>query len=112
MRYPAFINAEPAHRHAEQACERAAVASLSGADGAASPRRQKHFLYEANVGAGLPVMSTLRDLIASGDEIDQDRRHLFGNAQLSIQHLRWQHAVQRTGARRPVRWDFTGAGSA
>jgi aspartokinase/homoserine dehydrogenase 1 len=32
-------------------------------------RRQKHFLYEANVGAGLPVMSTLRDLIASGDEI-------------------------------------------
>lgn len=32
-------------------------------------RRQKHFLYEANVGAGLPVMSTLRDLIASGDTI-------------------------------------------
>jgi aspartokinase/homoserine dehydrogenase 1 len=32
-------------------------------------RRQKYFLYETNVGAGLPVMSTLRDLIASGDEI-------------------------------------------
>ncbi len=32
-------------------------------------RRQKYFLYEANVGAGLPVLSTLRDLIASGDEI-------------------------------------------
>jgi aspartokinase/homoserine dehydrogenase 1 len=31
--------------------------------------RQKHFLYEANVGAGLPVVSTLRDLIASGDVI-------------------------------------------
>jgi aspartokinase/homoserine dehydrogenase 1 len=31
--------------------------------------RQKYFLYETNVGAGLPVMSTLRDLIASGDEI-------------------------------------------
>jgi len=31
--------------------------------------RQKHFFYEANVGAGLPVMSTLRDLIASGDRI-------------------------------------------
>jgi aspartokinase/homoserine dehydrogenase 1 len=31
--------------------------------------RQKHFLYEANVGAGLPVMSTLRDLIASGDVV-------------------------------------------
>ena len=32
-------------------------------------RRQKYFLYETNVGAGLPVMSTLRDLIASGDEV-------------------------------------------
>jgi aspartokinase/homoserine dehydrogenase 1 len=32
-------------------------------------RRHKHFLFEANVGAGLPVVSTLRDLIASGDEV-------------------------------------------
>ena len=32
-------------------------------------KRQKHFLYEANVGAGLPVLSTLHDLVASGDEI-------------------------------------------
>ncbi len=31
--------------------------------------RQKYLLYEANVGAGLPVISTLRDLVASGDEI-------------------------------------------
>lgn len=31
--------------------------------------RQKYFLYEANVGAGLPVISTLRDLVASGDVI-------------------------------------------
>lgn len=31
--------------------------------------RQKYFLYEANVGAGLPVISTLNDLIASGDQI-------------------------------------------
>ena len=30
---------------------------------------QKYFLYETNVGAGLPIISTLRDLIASGDEI-------------------------------------------
>jgi len=30
---------------------------------------QKHFLFETNAGAGLPVMSTLRDLIASGDVI-------------------------------------------
>ncbi len=31
--------------------------------------RQKRFFYEANVGAGLPVVSTLRDLVASGDQI-------------------------------------------
>jgi bifunctional aspartokinase / homoserine dehydrogenase 1 len=31
--------------------------------------RQKHFLYEANVGAGLPIISTLKDLIASGDTV-------------------------------------------
>jgi bifunctional aspartokinase / homoserine dehydrogenase 1 len=32
-------------------------------------KRQKYFFDEANVGAGLPVMSTIRDLIASGDVI-------------------------------------------
>jgi bifunctional aspartokinase / homoserine dehydrogenase 1 len=31
--------------------------------------RQKRFLYEANVGAGLPVISTMNDLLASGDRI-------------------------------------------
>ncbi len=31
--------------------------------------KQKFFLYEANVGAGLPVISTLKDLIASGDTV-------------------------------------------
>jgi aspartokinase/homoserine dehydrogenase 1 len=29
-----------------------------------------HFLYEATVGAGLPVISTLKDLVETGDEID------------------------------------------
>ncbi|TAK66090.1 MAG: bifunctional aspartate kinase/homoserine dehydrogenase I [Bacteroidetes bacterium] len=32
-------------------------------------KRKKFFLYEANVGAGLPIISTLHDLIASGDTI-------------------------------------------
>ena len=32
-------------------------------------QRQIYFFDEANVGAGLPVMSTIRDLIASGDVI-------------------------------------------
>jgi aspartokinase/homoserine dehydrogenase 1 len=30
---------------------------------------QKRFLYETNVGAGLPIISTLRDLIVNGDAI-------------------------------------------
>jgi aspartokinase/homoserine dehydrogenase 1 len=30
---------------------------------------RRHFLYEATVGAGLPVIQTLKDLVATGDEI-------------------------------------------
>ncbi len=33
--------------------------------------RRKRFLYEANVGAGLPIISTLQDLIASGDTVER-----------------------------------------
>jgi aspartokinase/homoserine dehydrogenase 1 len=40
--------------------------------------RQKFFLYEANVGAGLPVISTLHDLIASGDRIKKIEGILSG----------------------------------
>lgn len=41
-------------------------------------RRQKHFLCEANVGAGLPVMSTLNDLVASGDTVRKAEGILSG----------------------------------
>jgi aspartokinase/homoserine dehydrogenase 1 len=34
-----------------------------------SRKRNVRFLYETNVGAGLPVISTLKDLLASGDTI-------------------------------------------
>ena len=56
------------HRHAEQVGERPAVDPLLEANEQLE-RRKHHFLFEANVGAGLPIVSTLRDLIASGDEI-------------------------------------------
>lgn len=36
---------------------------------AAARRRGRYFLYETNVGAGLPVIHTLRDLLDTGDEI-------------------------------------------
>ncbi len=32
-------------------------------------RHQRYFLYETNVGAGLPIIHTLRDLLDTGDEI-------------------------------------------
>lgn len=36
---------------------------------AAAKRYHRHFLYSTNVGAGLPIVQTLRDLMATGDEI-------------------------------------------
>jgi aspartokinase/homoserine dehydrogenase 1 len=36
---------------------------------AAARRSNRYFLYETNVGAGLPVIHTLRDLLDTGDEI-------------------------------------------
>ena len=32
-------------------------------------RNQRHFLYETNVGAGLPIIQTLRGLVETGDEV-------------------------------------------
>jgi aspartokinase/homoserine dehydrogenase 1 len=66
--YPAFIDAD---LHIVTPNKRANVLPWQRYEAlkALLERRQKYFLYETNVGAGLPVMSTLRDLIASGDEI-------------------------------------------
>lgn len=46
-------------------------------------RRGVQFLYETNVGAGLPVISTLRDLIGAGDEI----LHIQGVLSGSLSYL-------------------------
>lgn len=37
----------------------------------AAREKNSHFLYETTVGAGLPVINTLRDLVHTGDEIQQ-----------------------------------------
>lgn len=34
-------------------------------------RGSRHFLYETNVGAGLPIISTLRDLVQTGDRVNR-----------------------------------------
>jgi aspartokinase/homoserine dehydrogenase 1 len=44
-----------------------------------SLRYKTKFLYETNVGAGLPVISTLSDLIKSGDEIHRIEAVLSGS---------------------------------
>lgn len=41
-------------------------------------RSRSHFFYEATVGAGLPVITTLRDLIATGDRVLQVEGILSG----------------------------------
>ena len=40
--------------------------------------RARHFFYEATVGAGLPVITTLRDLIQTGDRIEKIEGVLSG----------------------------------
>jgi aspartokinase/homoserine dehydrogenase 1 len=40
--------------------------------------KHSHFLYETNVGAGLPIIKTLRDLIDTGDQIEQIEGILSG----------------------------------
>ena len=42
-------------------------------------KREVQFLYETNVGAGLPIISTLRDLIYSGDQIKKIEGVLSGS---------------------------------
>jgi len=45
----------------------------------AAKKSGAQFMYETNVGAGLPVISTLRDLIQSGDEIQKIEAVLSGS---------------------------------
>ena len=51
------------------------------------------FLYETTVGAGLPVVHTLRDLVDTGDEIYTISGIFSGTRGLSVQRLRWQPAL-------------------
>jgi bifunctional aspartokinase / homoserine dehydrogenase 1 len=66
--YPDFVNA---NMHIVTPNKKANVLPWKDYDALMQllKKRQKHFLYEANVGAGLPIISTLQDLIASGDII-------------------------------------------
>lgn len=44
----------------------------------AARRARRHYLYEATVGAGLPIVTTLRDLTTTGDRVDRIEGVLSG----------------------------------
>jgi aspartokinase/homoserine dehydrogenase 1 len=77
---------------------------------------QKHFLYETNVGAGLPIISTLRDLIVSGDVITKVEgvfsgtlSYLFNTFDGTIPFSRLVQDAQRMGyTEADPREDLTG----
>ena len=111
-------SSEPAHRHAEQAGERAPVAALHRPARRCSPVRRKQLpRTTTNVGAGLPIMSTLRDLIASGDAIariegvlSRERSsYLFNPSTAAFRSARWFVTLTALGYTEPdPREDLTG----
>jgi aspartokinase/homoserine dehydrogenase 1 len=54
---------------------------------AAGKRMQRHFLYETTVGAGLPIIGTLRDLIQTGDRITRIEGVFSG----TLAYLFWKY---------------------
>ena len=54
------------------------------------------FLYETNVGAGLPVLRTVRDLVKSGDEITEVSGVLSGTMTYIFSQLDTGHAFSET----------------
>jgi aspartokinase/homoserine dehydrogenase 1 len=68
--YPEFVNADC---HVIAANKRPLVLPVRDYARLADlfAKRRRHFLYEATVGAGLPVISTIQDLVQTGDTILQ-----------------------------------------
>lgn len=68
--YPDFVNADC---HVISASKRPLVLPVREYARLADlfAKRRRHFLYEATVGAGLPVISTIQDLVKTGDTILQ-----------------------------------------
>ncbi len=51
-----------------------------------SRQKQKHFLYETTVGAGLPIIGTLKDLIQTGDRV----KRIEGIFSGTLSYLFWR----------------------
>lgn len=50
-------------------------------------KKQRHFYFEADVGAGLPVISTLKDLIVTGDSVHKIEGILSGTLSYIFNHF-------------------------
>lgn len=68
-----------------------------------SKEYQASFLYETNVGAGLPIIDTVKNLVASGDEITEIKavlsgslNYIFNNLGLDEEHS-FQNVVKQAG---------------
>jgi aspartokinase/homoserine dehydrogenase 1 len=80
-------------------------------------KHQRYFLYETNVGAGLPVIHTLRDLLETGDEIVRIEGVLSGTLSYIFNSFAGTHTfseivreAHRQGFTEPdPREDLTGA---
>ena len=55
--------------------------------------RSTHYLYEATVGAGLPVITTLRDLIQTGDRVERIEGVLSGTLSFVFDELSKQRRM-------------------
>ena len=88
-------------RHAEQEGQQRRAGVLRDVCKRRGATSGAHYLYEATVGAGLPVIQTLRDLRETGDEITQHRGHLLRHAGVSVQRLRRHARRSRPSCARP-----------
>ncbi len=62
-------------------------------------RMKKKYLYETNVGAGLPVLKTLRDMVKSGDRIFRITAVLSGSLNFIFNHFDAEMAFSAVVAR-------------
>ncbi len=62
-------------------------------------RMKKKYLYETNVGAGLPVLKTLRDMVKSGDRIHRITAVLSGSLNFIFNHFDENTAFSEVVAR-------------
>ena len=66
---PALAGRRHSHRHAQQEGQQRPAGALHARPWRRAAPAGSHYLYEATVGAGLPIIVTLRDLRETGDEI-------------------------------------------